>query len=131
MERRGQAIRVIINLVNWQQEEPTGYGGGRQLSMDGTSHVTGDSHARLCVQQRLACSVGDKPTEAKVRSLVAWIAGRKETKFLKPIDGIIRGMVASHWAVTKVNAEVASKVSGPRGRACNRRAKAAWMVAPD
>ena len=25
------------NLVNWQQEEPTGYGGGRQLSMDGTS----------------------------------------------------------------------------------------------
>src|SRR5277367_800696 len=41
-ERRGQAIRVIINLVNWQQEEPTGCGGERQLSMDGTSRVTGD-----------------------------------------------------------------------------------------
>lgn len=48
MERRGQAIRVMVNLANWQQEEPTDCGGGRQLSMDGTSRVTGDSHARLC-----------------------------------------------------------------------------------
>jgi hypothetical protein len=48
VERRGQAIGVMIALVNWQQEEPIGYGGGRQLSMDGTSRVTGDSHARIC-----------------------------------------------------------------------------------
>ena len=48
MERRGQAIRVMINKANWQQEEPTGCGGGRQLSMDGTSRVTGDCHARFC-----------------------------------------------------------------------------------
>jgi hypothetical protein len=48
VERRGQAIRVMITLVNWQQEEPNGCGGGRQLSMDGTSRVTGDSHARFC-----------------------------------------------------------------------------------
>ena len=48
MEQRGQAIRVMITLVNWQQDEPIGYGGGRQLSMDGTSRVTGDSHARIC-----------------------------------------------------------------------------------
>src|SRR6516164_3793723 len=47
-ERKGQAIRVPINLVNWQQEEPTGCGGGRQPSMDGTSRVTGDCHARFC-----------------------------------------------------------------------------------
>ncbi len=46
--RRGQAIRVVIDLVNWQQEEPTGCGGGRQLSMNGTSRVTGDCHARFC-----------------------------------------------------------------------------------
>jgi hypothetical protein len=72
-----------------------------------------------------------KPTEAKVRSLVAWIARRKETESLKPIDRIIPGMTASHWAVTKVNADVASKVSGPRGRACNCKAKAAWVVATD
>src|SRR6266481_4966 len=48
VERRGQAIRVMVNLANWQQEEPTGCGGGRQLSMDGTSRVTGDCHARFC-----------------------------------------------------------------------------------
>src|ERR1700733_9582234 len=47
-ERRGQAIRVMVNLANWQQEEPNGCGGGRQLSMDGTSRVTGDCHARFC-----------------------------------------------------------------------------------
>ena len=70
----------------------------------------------------------NKPTEAKVRSLVAWIARRKETESLKPIDRMILGMAASHWAVTKVNADVASKVSGPRGRASNCRAKAAWVV---
>src|SRR5258705_5495640 len=46
-ERRGQAIRVMVKLVNWQQEEPTGCGGGRQPSMDGTSRVTGDRHAGL------------------------------------------------------------------------------------
>jgi hypothetical protein len=40
----------------------------------------GKRHEQLCVQQRLACSVGAfiSPTEAKVRSLVAWIARRKE-----------------------------------------------------
>src|SRR5664279_5993111 len=38
----------MVNLANWQQEEPTGCGGGRQLSMDDTSRVTGDSHARFC-----------------------------------------------------------------------------------
>jgi hypothetical protein len=59
-------------------------------------------------------SGGKRPTEAKVRSLVAWIAGRRETEFLKPIDGIIQGMMASHWAVTKVNAEVASKMLSQR-----------------
>jgi hypothetical protein len=93
--------------------------------------MPGNPLVRLCVQQRLACSVGDKPTGAKVRSPVAWIARRKETESLKPIDLIILGMTASHWAVTKVNADVASKVSGPRGRACNCKAKAAWVVAPD
>jgi hypothetical protein len=41
----------------------------------------------LCVQLKLACSVGGSPTEVKVRSLVAWIAERRETEFLKPIDG--------------------------------------------
>ena len=44
---------------------------------------------RKRVQERLECSVGDRPTEAKVRSLVAWIAKRRETEFPKPIDKAI------------------------------------------
>ena len=48
-----------------------------------------------------------KPTEARVRRLVAWIAGRRETKFLKPIDGIIFRMMAEPSGRKKVNAEVA------------------------
>ncbi len=38
------------------------------------------------------------------------MARRKETESLKPIDNIIFGMMASHQAVTQVNAEVAPKV---------------------
>jgi hypothetical protein len=30
--------------------------------------VRRESHARLCVQQRLACSAGDKPAGVKVRA---------------------------------------------------------------
>lgn len=30
------------------------------------------------------------PTGANVRNPVAWIAGRKETEFLKPIDDVVR-----------------------------------------
>src|SRR5262252_8824167 len=48
VEPRGQAIRVMINLVNRKREEPPGCGGGRQLSLDGTSRVTGDCQARIC-----------------------------------------------------------------------------------
>ncbi len=48
VERRGQVIRVMINLGNWQQDDPTGCGGGRQLSMGGTSRVSREVHARFC-----------------------------------------------------------------------------------
>jgi hypothetical protein len=48
VERRGRAIRVRVNLVNRQREEPNDCGGGRQLSLNGTSRVTGDCHARFC-----------------------------------------------------------------------------------
>jgi hypothetical protein len=52
----------------------------------------------LCVQQRLACSVGDSPTRVRIRSPVAWMAGERETQPLKPIDKAICGMVVSHRA---------------------------------
>ena len=48
MERRGWVTRVGIDLVNWQQEEPTGFGGRRQLSMGGTSRVSREAQARIC-----------------------------------------------------------------------------------
>src|SRR5262249_25157894 len=47
-------------------------------------------------------------------------------KTLKPIDKVFLGGTTNHWAVTKVNAKVASKVIRPGGRALIRRAKAAW-----
>jgi hypothetical protein len=75
---------------------------------------------RLRVQRRLACSAGDKPAGVKVRNPVAWIAGWRETKTLKPIDNAFLGKVASHRAVMKMNAEVASKVKRSEGRARNR-----------
>ena len=84
-------------------------------------------HVRLCVQLRLVCSVGDSPTGVIIRSPVAWIAGRRETEFLKPIDKVSHGEIASHRAATQVNAQVASRVYS-EGLAHNRRAKAAWTV---
>jgi len=48
VERRGQVIRALITLVNWQQEEPTDCGEGRQPLMDGTSRVSREAQARFC-----------------------------------------------------------------------------------
>jgi hypothetical protein len=66
-----------------------------RLQATWTSSATGSNpHATWCVQRKLACSVGDSPTKVSVRGLEAWIAGRKETEFLKPIDKAIFGMVS-------------------------------------
>ena len=46
-----------------------------------------------CVQQRLVCSAGDSPAGVIVRSPVAWIAGRRETELLKPIDKVSLGEI--------------------------------------
>jgi hypothetical protein len=69
------------------------------MSISIAGHVSGAmlrhySHVRLCDQERLARSVGDRPTEVKVRSLVAWIAGRRGIESLKPIDKAIFRMVS-------------------------------------
>ena len=86
----------------------------------------GYPHVQLCVQRRLACSAGERPAGARVRSPVVKIAGWRETKTLKPIDNVSLGETTSHRAVTTVNAKVASKVRSPEGRVLNWRAKAAW-----
>ena len=88
----------------------------------------GKPHAGLCVQLRLACSAGDRPAGVRISSPVAWIAGWRETKILKPIDRISIREIASHRAVMKMNAEVAPKVRSLEGRARSPRAKAAWAV---
>ena len=54
-----------------------------------------------------------------------------ETETLKPIDKVSLGEITSHRAVTTVNVDVASKLSGSEGRARNRRAKAAWGAESD
>ena len=86
----------------------------------------GKPHVRMCVQRKLACSAGDRPAGAKVRSPVVWIAGWRETKTLKPIDNVSLGETTSRRAVMEVNVNVASKVRSPEGRAHIWRAKAAW-----
>ncbi len=47
-----------------------------------------------CVQVRLTCSVGARPTGATVRSPVAWVASAEETNRRKPTDQAILGMVS-------------------------------------
>jgi hypothetical protein len=87
--------------------------------------VNRKTQARLCVQRMRTRSAGDSPAKVKARNLVAWMAGRRETESLKPIDSVIFGMAASHRAVAQANTEVAPKVRHPGGRTCNRRVKAA------
>src|SRR5262245_40402532 len=48
VERRGQVIRVPITLVNWQEEESTDRGEGRQLFMDDTSRASREAQGRFC-----------------------------------------------------------------------------------
>jgi len=54
--------------------------------MAGRSGMTGDCHVPLCVQLRLVCSTGVNPVRVIIRSPVAWMAGMRETDYLKPID---------------------------------------------
>jgi hypothetical protein len=46
---------------------------------------------------------GSQSRQGKSQSLVAWMAGRKETESLKPIDNVIFGMAASHRAVAQAH----------------------------
>ena len=61
--------------------------------------------ANLCVQLKLVCSTGDSPVRVKARSPVAWIAERRVTKSLKPIDKVtIKGDEQVIRPQVKVNA---------------------------
>jgi hypothetical protein len=93
---------------------------GRATTAKGLSRMRANSHVRLCVQRRLACSAGGKSARVKARRSVAWRAEGRATHLLKPLDNTICGMVASHQAVAQANAQVAPKRKSPGGRACNR-----------
>ena len=65
VERRGQVIRVTTQLVNWQQEEPTDRGEGRQLFMNDKSRVSREAQARfregLCQEDaKASCCTKDE-----------------------------------------------------------------------
>ncbi len=49
---------------------------------------------RMCVQQRLVCSAGVSPAGVEIRSSVTWMAGMRETEYLKPIDKVILGVMS-------------------------------------
>ncbi len=117
------AYHTYAELCAVKGEEPKV---SSRVSRQRLSPDAGKLHVRVCVQRRLACSAGERPAGARVRSPVVWIAGWRETKTLKPIDNVSLGKTTSHRAVTTVNAKVASKVRSPEGRVLTRRAKAAW-----
>jgi hypothetical protein len=87
--------------------------GPREEPADRRRH--GNRPARECVRRRLARSVGDSPTQATVRGLVAWIAGRREIEFLKPIDKAIQGMVSESSGRNNRERKVTSKCAKPQG----------------
>ena len=64
--------------------------GNQTNGVNGGINLPTEFRVMMCVQLRLACSAGDKPAGARVRSPVAWIAGRRETESLKPIDEHLR-----------------------------------------
>jgi hypothetical protein len=50
------------------------------MLLENAAELFGEKRVAVCVQLRLACSVGVSPTGEKVRSPVAWIAERRETE---------------------------------------------------
>ena len=52
------------------------------------------SSEAVCPDYVEVCSAGGSPVRVKASSPVAWIAGRRETKFLKPIDKVTLGVIS-------------------------------------
>lgn len=102
----------------WSREE-------RQLSSHRTISYSGEPDAakvsRPGVRPAKAGVFSRRETyQGKSQSPVARRAGGRATNLLKPLDSLLCGMGASLQAVAHANAAVASQVSSPGGRACNR-----------
>ena len=102
--------------------------------------ITTDAHSAAldwtrralgCVQRRLACSVGDRPIGVRVRNPVAWIAERKKTEFLKPIDKTIVRMASKSSGRNASEPIGGLEIVNSEGRALLSGAKTARIVATD
>jgi len=123
-----QGVRRHEGRVQTKRREDQAPQGQAPFDKPALEPYWGKPAVRKCVQRRLARSARDSPAKAKARSLVAWMAERRETNDLKPIDKVIVRMTASHRAAAKANAQVAPKGGSTGGRARFRRVKAAWRV---
>src|ERR1700759_3896495 len=111
-ERKGRVIAVEIG--------PTGLYPGKSPRFQRKAAAferclepdAGDRHVRLCVQRRLACSAGAETCRGNSQEPRSSDSRVAENQDLKPIDKVSLGEITSHRAVTTVNVEVASKVSG-------------------
>jgi hypothetical protein len=79
VEGRGRVTHVGIDSVNWQQEEPTGFGRRRQPSLGGTSRVSREAHARICERLGVKFPGATRLTliRAFVRNLRTWVGSVK------------------------------------------------------
>ena len=96
--------------------------------MAGRSRVNREVHARLCVQVRLVCSAGVNPVRVRIRSPLAWMAGMRETDYLKPIDKAVFRTVSESPGRNESERTGGPESGSPGGRARVRRAKAAWVI---
>jgi len=110
--RDGRNLEVIQTSVKRGHEEPDESRGSRPDVRPAKDRA---------FSRRQTC-------RGKSQNPVAWIAGWRVTKTLKPIDKTFLGEVRVNRAVTKVNAEVASRMPKSEGRARNRGAKVAWVA---
>ncbi len=91
------------------------------------SRILGNRFVRLCVQQRLAYSAGDSPARVIIRNPETWMAGRRETEYLKPIDKAILWNVSESSGRNESERIGGLEKTNIGGRVFNCRAKTAWL----